>query len=481
MLEKKVINRCRNEIKAFIRVYKDNLINHQDLLDLYDANIDEYVKQTRLMQSFFKQKGSYAYFQNASIKESRDFFQKQSKELAYSIKALENILGGLSKEGFQKSTFLLPELIKVLALPDYDFMRLFLSGIKYNGEHKDLSSIEYDLERALYKYEQKLAQFITDDFYIEKDKEMKFLTLLNDYILFYFKYNEEKYKDDTCLYYRINEILMDNMENFMFYSLDRKKDALPKTVQVKKDVKPNIDTERLKLEEARELLREERARKIAMKEAILKELLEDNIELYNKAKVSNNYDATSITNDIDAVVDLYMEASDEEKEELKREVISYIVKLQAILNKKEASIEYFPIIFYKDSNLVPLFYQNLEEIDKGDYIKVFNELNKLYNNVTNSNYEIYGINAPFKVYEKGNNFKIFYTVYKGYIIIFGVFSKKEAFNQIKLLVQSKDIKNFYDATRRSIDEGISFNEANEYNMIIDKLSTSSKVREKLGK
>ena len=186
------------------------------------------------------------------------------------------------------------------------------------------------LEEILYIFEKEMAKYIQNDFTIEQEDYEIFFSIYSSYIKHYYDYYHGCLgvdgKSVTGIVDRMREYLKDNKKTS---SLIRKKEEEEKASEENRRSKPAeiiypgssplsaIDEEKERLLKEKQALLDRSAKELSDKRNKLEEVATpEELDLYEKAKVSGNADATEAIKDIDTAISLLLEETDEEDREI---------------------------------------------------------------------------------------------------------------------------------------------------------------------
>lgn len=528
MIPKKYINFVRNGIKEQIRINEEIIQDYYQKLEILKNG--SLTQKSLLISDLYERKVGKS---NVLKTKSSDMFLFDCKEyqngclkiideLKHEIEILNTISQAITKEGIQAVTYELPALILLIGGNPYRYFQyLILLAIKYNGDHDKNGNLYSELDKQLHYYEKEMAKLINNDFRIDFFENSKFVNLFGEYLDVYV--NERK----DNLYSLIDPAVSERafvikltmhdyllVHNIFLNILDEKEevaeslkeetkivveDPLQDYVQNGKVIK-FCDSETFKkllaksnlsIEKQNEYLRQMNnffnkmhAEKLMQrKNSILVEILDENeLALYNMAKVSNKVEATQIIKDIDAILELFLDVkSEEDKEELTCECKLYISYLNDVLEVKEEKETYMPNVLYYKVDGEPFILDNIKgdrTVQKSSYKQILASINKIIDGNTVGDREVQGTSLPIHLWAKGNEFKVFYTIIKDVTIIIAGFRKDIAFDKIKSIVNSKSFMS-YLAEIKVFSENNAIPDEREYtNLITAELSASGRVRKK---
>ncbi|MCM1052522.1 MAG: hypothetical protein NC483_00880 [Ruminococcus sp.] len=226
--------------------------------------------------------------------------------------------------------------------------------------------------------------------------------------------------------------------------------------------------------------RKEQEEKDLKLEELKNELLDNQeSELYAMAKRSGNIEATQLIKEIDAILELLLEVTEEEEQNSLRDELSlYFSYLNVMFNsQEEASTISSKVLYYKNESLVPVILPKIEGTSKGEYKQIYNDLNKISSGNVGNDPLLKGTGLSIPVYIKGKKFKIFYMIINGFILIIDGGLESGATKDVLSVVKTNEFKNYLGELQNNLNNGIVYNEAPYEEMILNELKKSERVRQ----
>ena len=208
-------------------------------------------------------------------------------------------------------------------------------------------------------------------------------------------------------------------------------------------------------------------------------LTEEQKNLYSLAKVSGDVVKTQIISEIDTILQLLIECKEDEREELIDELNANFAYLKD-LDKEEAEKEYNKLIYYKvlDEKTglnLPNLYLELEKEGRDIYKNIFNVLSRLNENITTGDKKVLGVKSEYPIWAKGKDYKIFYTIVNGYIVVITGGRKDTGYSTISRIISSVGFKELCESLKN--EENINLEEESKFtSSIIEELEKASAVR-----
>ena len=486
MIAKKKIAYIRSNAKKQYNMLEE-LVSFENELYLFfirkldSKELDNSIKQKykKVIQAFFTKKR----IEIINARDASEYFYQKNKLLLEIYRILKTCF---NIEGINTITYSFPEFLTFIDPDEMVHYYLVTMGIKYNGTHdknpKFLGDID-NLENILHYLEIQMSQYICDDFSISLENETEFMRLFKTYINYYF--SQRKDTLGLSLKCTISDnptaVMINGMESYihecpkLIKSLQEtpisepiKKKTSPQYVPSKPTPEPDLELENRK--KAIRELNEHRSR-------LLEEYLtQDELQLYEQAKKSNNISATLIIKDIDAAIDLMIESTEENRQSLKYEIDTCICQLKEMFMVKEEIVETInsKIVYYKNDDLVPCVLAGILREGKQFYKQILSVFKKFINGNMPSGRQVQGI--PYKVYgvQCGNGFSIFYTIINNYVIIIDGFSISKSFDRIKNEVLSDRFKQFYTSIKLMVESETVPNEEGYTQTVLDELEKAKK-------
>ncbi len=514
-IPKMYINAIRHSLKEIINANKDYL----DTLSMYYQDcvksfMDiEGLALKKLAIERLNDRYNTSFTLLTSKKEIESWYREKYKIGINDNERMMTILNSLSKNGFMKPCFNFPRVLMSLMINEPAYQYFIITGIKVNATKPKEPEILFDkTEKSLLDLEKKMAVLIEEDYTIKKDNGSKFLELYKEYLLVFTRFISETFGNNykVSLETRI-DMNLKNMENYIAIERNSVKEdekellnVSNKTVMVSiSKVNPLQDymvngkvvkvcdieeftkiLDSLNISEIQKqeylaqminltnrLAIEEKQKRI---EQIKQEAFtQEEIDTYNKAKISGNIEATQIVKDIDAIFDLYLEASEEEKGELIVEVKILIEYLQSILGIDYAQEDDLTkqVLYFKNDNLVPFIEENLINVNNNGINIIIQDLTKILDGKTTKNKELQG-DLPLRVFFKGRKFKIFYSIINGIPLIIYGGSGKNVCQKVIDLVNSRAFLEYLKEVQVEIKNGTIMNDNLYTDIIMNKLKNN---------
>ncbi len=205
---------------------------------------------------------------------------------------------------------------------------------------------------------------------------------------------------------------------------------------------------------------EELARRVA--ECQKKYFGKEEEKLYLEAK--RNADCRSIVDDIDAIVLMFLDETDEENLEiLKEELTSAFESLKELYGDMgESTTEKIPNLLYFTRKMrssdgkevsVPQIYTTISWCDSEDYKFIHTSVKRLISGNIGGDNPVKGVKLPCHVWYKGRDVKVFYTKINDTIMIIDVAKGEGAFKEIPGIVNRSEFKRQLDEAKAMIQRG----------------------------
>lgn len=222
-----------------------------------------------------------------------------------------------------------------------------------------------------------------------------------------------------------------------------------------------------------------------MRATIEEYLTVEDIEIYDRAK-KVPYAQSQIAN-INATLEMLTGDLDEtDKEYLIDDIISQINLLRTMLtsDREKNTEEEIPKLLYftrdvvdstGEKKSVAFIEDSIRELKKKDYKFVNQSLKKLLVHLTTNDRELKGSNLPCRIWYKGRDIKMFYTVIDGVIIVIDIVQGDEAYRRVNNLAKSKEFKAFIKGVKEGLAEGCKPDARTYTSSILEILSKDQKM------
>lgn len=208
-------------------------------------------------------------------------------------------------------------------------------------------------------------------------------------------------------------------------------------------------------------------------------------ELYRLGKADHT--GSLYTKDIDAIIEMMLEDITPEDEEILREEMKPSFEILEGILVPDVQEEEEPGVIYYTCSLkdkegkvikVPYLLLSIKASKKDEYKSAYASLNKLLDGLVGGDRPLIGNNLPCRIYIKGNDFKIFYTIINDVIIILDGARKDEGYQRILSLVKKPEFKTFLKEVKEFIQEGNIPKGKNATDLILAELKTAKSIKQK---
>lgn len=518
-ISKEMINFLRNEIKRTIKESEEflrSLKEQKKLLDEASYTAGEYYQDPTIP---FQNKASKLLENgydrlDARMEVEKHYFKALSSIDVNMLSELKKVSETISTEGL-----VYPSVAnRILYYTDFDkpeFQKVILNGIRLNGL-SDLTSKD-EIERKEYELEKLMAPLI--------DSELQ-VTEIDLFMSYFAKIvNSGRTNIDSSMKKAKAKIIL-NMESYLRVAsaeriFNETLTMMRETLKKEKAKEKETKEEKIKPSPLQEYIRDGKVIKICdlklfkellksssnytevQKEEFLRQMInfinkekdkanelkikllfdrlltEEQKNLYSLAKVSGDVVKTQIISEIDTILQLLIECKEDEREELIDELNANFAYLKD-LDKEEAEEEYNKLIYYKilDEKTglnLPNLYLELEREGRDIYKNIFNVLSRLNENITTGDKKVLGVKSEYPIWAKGKDYKIFYTIVNGYIVVITGGRKDTGYSTISRIISSVGFKELCESLKN--EENINLEEESKFtSSIIEELEKASAVR-----
>ncbi|MCM1052521.1 MAG: hypothetical protein NC483_00875 [Ruminococcus sp.] len=508
IVPKMYINAIRHTIKEITNAntsYLNTLEKYYNAITRSYVGIDGLAQKSLVIESFNKRYNT-KFTRLTSKREIEKWYLEKCKIAKDDNAKLETILDALTREGFVKPTYNFPRVLMSLMISDSLYQSFILTGIKINASSVKKPTYLMDkVESDLWELEKAMAALIDDNYVIKKESCKRFLELYNAYLYVFTKFITETFGNSYAV--SLDKRIDMNLENMRDYinkgreivsGKDKpsesavkqeaismpKEDLLQKYVSNGKVVKvcdieeftkilDSADIPDIRKKEylaqminlTNRLANAERQKKI---ETLKQEVFtKEEIITYNEARVSNNGEATQVIKDVNAILELLLEAELEDREELIMEASSLLEYLQSILHPQESDVSK-PVVYFKNNNEIPYIEENLVNVYGNDANIIAQDLIKIIDGKTVKCRELQG-DLPIRVFFKGYKFKIFYSMINGIPLIIYGGSGKNVCQKVINLVNSREFLEYLKNMQKVFKSGTAINDSTYTDIIMKRL------------
>lgn len=214
-----------------------------------------------------------------------------------------------------------------------------------------------------------------------------------------------------------------------------------------------------------------------MDECRRKYLNNDEIELYQSAKT--NVDTIKKADYIDDCIEMLIDNTDDDEIEiLCGEIENALDDIRIFFKPTEDSndvrVIYYTVKVGKET--VPKLLTTLLGDNKQNYKQAHSHLTKLLSGLSSGDREVLGDDMPCHILAKGKDFKIFYAIIGGVIVIIDGAKGKDAYQKIKSVVSTEDFKKFITSVRQTVASGVLPNAAGYTEVLMNELEKSKSIK-----
>ncbi len=207
-------------------------------------------------------------------------------------------------------------------------------------------------------------------------------------------------------------------------------------------------------------------------------LFEEEVELYNRGKLVP--EASGIIDDIDtAFLLLHEGVTPDEKDDLIEEINVLLESLGEMLAPQEPKCEEEEtpnLVYYLEENAMngeivkmPYLLSTIRRCRKDDNKTISLEITKLLKGNTVRDRELTGDEFPCRVFYKGKDMKLFYSLIGGTIVVIDAFKGDTAFKKAKKVVTSASFRSFINEIQEFINSGGNPKAANYTGLVMSEL------------
>ncbi len=196
--------------------------------------------------------------------------------------------------------------------------------------------------------------------------------------------------------------------------------------------------------------RKEEALERAMTSKREEQLTPEELELYEEAR--NMREVAGIVDDIDSVVEMMLsETSIEDTEILKAELQDSLDKLKSAFSLESKSKTYYMETIKEDR--VPKVFKSLLLESEELYETIYSTLRSALLGFTEGDKEIKGNKLPCRIFVKGDEYKLFYTVIGNTVVVIDGMSSIDAYTKVVNEVNKEEFRTFLNEVRAHIMAG----------------------------
>lgn len=404
--------------------------------------------------------GSLSAPRKSIIDALNDRLERNKKHIEIS----KSIMSSVSNNGPDRVIYSFPIFFTVITCNMPHFNYLAVRGIKYNGEHEKTNSRYMDdVEIKLHEYEKMMAKLINDDISISTINQGKFMDLFTDYVDYFVKSGKCLFdlvtnaRDEALAFMR--EYLSYNVDfvNSLIASQQETENNHKKTENIQHgDLQILLKSESDVQDEiisSKELYRKKQEEALRMRYDLLEELGFDNwSELYDRARTSDNAIATEAIKNIDFWLDWLISGEEDLRQELIDECAKKFALLEEIFrpeSQDKSNISYFKIS--RDGETYPAIMESIAKMKKGEYRAIESSINKLISGNVYGR-EVQG-DLPITVFATYSDFKIFYTIINGVVIVIDGFTGDKGYSKIPKIVSSSEFLGYYQTVKAATQDG----------------------------
>lgn len=403
------------------------------------------------------------------------------------IAKLETIRASLKNGGMADVSYSLPFLCFAVSSWEPDLSYIMLSGIKINGIKDKYRRPELvdSTEDVLTTYESMMSQLIEDDYTISFDNAQQFIVLYISYLTTFHNRRVVKWsdKDDLENQSKFDSSLILLMRSLIGYLVlcetglsmtleesnalvkeileaDKNKSLATVTYEfakssIEKYRKLAVDAK--KVSETEKLISEEPANEEATYEETLADLrtnrlTDEELELYSVAQGIASTE--SIRDDIDAVLAMLLEVTNEEDEtELLEDLSKAFASLLKVL--ENASFKKSKVAYYTETInglKIPKVMSSLIEDGKSYYELAKDSLHLLEWGITDGDNLVKAQDLPCPIWMKGRRYRVLYTKVDDIAILIDCGKSEDILSKLDV-VRTDEFKEYYRKMAKFIRDG----------------------------